>query len=216
MLAQLVRHPWKNNLQGGTKMKTATVLGLFVLILLMPVLSFASSCGGEEGCPLNPAPDYFYIQFNISGEEYTIGEPVITLNFAYLPYTIDDPLAVLDDANHIIIVGSNCGGMNTMDANINLTIDLFPSTAGVYVGTYTDEGTATGTCGVHGPFSDGQEDHFYGSTDSTVTITSYGDLMGDVEGTFSCTLEYVDTPTPSFGSPLVLSGSFRVKSAQPE
>jgi hypothetical protein len=193
-------------------MKTATVLGLFVLILLMPVLSFASSCGGEEGCPLNPAPDYFYIQFNISGEEYTIGEPVITLNFGFLPYVVDDPSAVLADANHIIIVGSNCITGDVRDAMINLTIDLFPSTEGVYVGTYTQEGTATGSCEVHGSFSNEQEGNFYGSTDSTVTITSYGDLVGDVEGTFSCTLEYIETPTPSFGSPLVLSGSIRVKS----
>jgi hypothetical protein len=193
-------------------MKTVTVLGLFLLILLMPVLSFASSCGGEEGCPLNPAPDYFYIQFNISGEEYTIGEPVITLNFGFLPYVVDDPSAVLADANHIIIVGSNCILADVWDGRITLTINLFPSTEGVYVGTYTQEGTATGSCEVFGPFSAGQDNNFYGSTDSTVTITSYGDLMGDVEGTFSCTLEATESPTPSFGSPLVLSGSFRVKS----
>ena len=38
-------------------MKIATVLGLFVLILLMPVLSFASSCGGDGTTAVDPTAD---------------------------------------------------------------------------------------------------------------------------------------------------------------
>lgn len=196
-------------------MKKVIVLCTVVLVLFMPTFLFASSCGGEE-CPLNPDPDYYYIQFNISGPEYTIGEPVITLNLGFPPYSTVDPLAVLVNANHIRILGSNCEDENPEVAAIRLEIHLYPETAEVYEGTYTDEGTAIGTCVISGEMKEGSsEGNFYGSTDATVTITSYGDVMGDVEGSFSCTLEYAVTPTPSFGSPLTLSGNFRVKSETP-
>jgi hypothetical protein len=144
----------------------------------------------------------------MNGPGYTLDENEITFNYGP-NYSNEEPIAFLSD-NAILMYGCSCWEAN-LDVEIVLFLScgLYPNTPGEHIGTYGDEVTDIGTCSIGFHITEEQK-YFYTSNDIIVTITSFGDVGEDVEGNFSCTLEYVNAAATSFGSPLTVIGEFRV------
>jgi hypothetical protein len=151
----------------------------------------------------------------MNGPGYTLDINEITFNFGP-PSNVSDPVLIIVDPNSLKISGgSNNEGGGQCAATISIEGYLSPNSSDEYIGTYGDDVSDIGTCFISFQIGEGESGpFFYNSTNETVTITSFGAVGSDVEGTFSCTLEFDSTIAPSFGSPLSVSGDFRLKSIQ--
>jgi hypothetical protein len=195
-------------------MKKVVVLCYVVLVMLVPAFLFIIGCAAEDECPLNPEPAYYYIRFTMDGPEYTLDEQVYTVNYSH-PYYNSKPSAILSpDESNIFIVGQICGnGSERADIALQLHGYLSPSTPGVYIGTYDDTGSDAGFFislfyEITEPYPN---NYFYLKTGGTITINTFGDVGGDVEGNFDITIEStVPVPAPSFGLYLTVVGEFRL------
>jgi hypothetical protein len=193
-------------------MKKVIVLYFFLLVILAPTFLFIIGCAGEDECPLNPESAYYYIRFTMDGPEYTLDGQVYTVNYSH-PYYNGKPSAILSpDEDAIFIVGQICGnGSERADIALQLHGYLSPSNPGVYIGTYDDTGSDAGIFfslfyEITEPYPN---DCVYLKTGGTITINTFGDVDGDVEGNFDITIESA-VPAPSFGSPLTVAGGFRL------
>ena len=193
-------------------MKKVIVMCFIVVVIIIPAFLFINSCASGVSCPLNPEPDNYYIKFTMNGPGYTLDINEITMNYGPA-FSVPDPLAVLVSDSEIQIKGGTCGeGGEQVDITMSLNGFLSPNTPGEYIGTYGDEVTDIGTCNIAFEIGEGESGpYFYDGTDETITITSFEGLESDVEGTFSCTLEYNNAIAPSLGSPLSVTGEFRLK-----
>ena len=194
-------------------MKKFKVMFFVILFSITSLLMLIGSCTGDSvSCVLTQTADHYYIKFTMNGPGYTLDTNEITMNYGP-PFSVSDPLAVLESDSELQIRGSSVGeGGEQCAVTLTITGTLSPDTPGEYIGTFGDEVTDIGTCNISFEISEYESGpFFYDGTDETVTITSFEGLESDVEGTFSCTLEFNNAIAPSLGSPLSVTGEFRLK-----
>jgi hypothetical protein len=201
-------HPWKNKSQGGSEMKKVIVLCFVVLVMFVPAYLFGG-CAGDDMCTKPTEPDYYHIGFTLDG--FAIDQQDIIFNFGF--DIGDDPtLALNTDHTSLLMVGWYCKGGTVADfAMFKVEISLVIFTPGVYEGVY--DGPSPPAIGnVYGRLiiTEDDIDYDYSVTDGTLTITAFGNVGGDVVGTFNFTYESTN-PAPSFSTPLTATGGgFRV------
>ena len=191
--------------QGGIKMKKIIVLCFVLLVIFVPISLFISSC--------DSAGEDYYIRFTLDGQEYI-------LTFGYTDESTDAPVVALqqisDTQDLIVIYGSNWKeGGDTSGILINFLGTLRPYVQGEHLGDYTLE-EINGLNSVfvgYGYLSleifDIPDMYLYRATAGTVTITSFGDVGGAVEGTFDVTLTYM-VPLDLGDPTLPVTGDFRL------
>jgi len=185
-------------------MKKLLVLCFALVVMLIPALLFASSC--------DSAGDEYYIRFTMDGQEYI-------LTFGYSDGSIDAPvvaLSISDTQDRIYLFGSNWEeGGDTSDILVDFLGSLFPYIQGEYLGDYTLAGVngLNSTYVGYGYLSieilDIPDFYIYRATGGTLTITSFGDVGGAVEGTFDVTFTYM-VPTALGDPTLAITGDFRL------
>jgi hypothetical protein len=186
-------------------MKKLIVLCFVLLVILIPAFLFASSCesggGGED----------FYIRFTMDEQEYI-------LTFGYSDGSTVAPVVVLqhisDTQDGIFLYGSNWEeGGETSGILVDFLGSLFPYIKGEYLGDYTLvvinglNSILVGDGYLSIEILDIPDFYIYSATGGTVTITSFGDVGGAVEGTFDVTF----TLPAALGDPtLAITGDFRL------
>lgn len=188
-------------------MKKLIVLCFALLVILIPAFLFASSCeSGGEG-------EDFYIRFTMDGQEYI-------LTFGYSDGSTDAPVATLqivDTQDRIYLFGSNWEeDGDTSGILVDFWGSLVPYIQGEYLGDYT-LAVINGLNSIfvgYGNLSieifDIPDFYQYRATGGTVTITSFGDVGGAVEGTFDVTFG-IDLGPVALGDPtLTITGDFRL------
>jgi hypothetical protein len=200
-------------------MKKVDVLCAVVLVSLVPVFLFWGCAGdgdekgdGDEDVCTKPAgTDYYYIRFILDGSE--IDAQNIILNFGG---DVNDPTLVWwPNLGWIEFEGFYCeGGKDASFPIFQLWIQMVPSTPGEFEGVYDgpDPPAIGGVSSCLNIWEDDLVYEYWVMTDGTLTITTFGDVGGDVEGSFDFTLETLeeDGAAPSFGTPLTAVGNFRV------
>jgi len=184
-------------------MKKLIFLFIVLLVIFIPAFLFASSCnsGGAE----------YYIKFTTDGQEYllTYGYP--------LDISKDAPMLIVwvGSVDDIQIYGTNWQeGIETPEILIDFEGWLHADINGEYLGEYTlEDNGIVGNYAGYGEFHinilDAPYEYAYYSAGGTVTITSFGDVDGAVEGTFEITFDlYV--PTALGDSTLDITGDFRL------
>jgi hypothetical protein len=179
-------------------MKKVFVLCFVVLVILLPAFLFINNCGPPQ-CTIPTGPDYYHIGFTLDG--FAIDEQDIILNFGC---DSEDPWIVLRSEitfDSMEIDGWYCrGGDIASFPTFKVHIGLYSYTPGVYEG-YVGSGLT---------ITEDDIEYEYTTSDATLTITSFGDVGGDVVGTFDFTYESTN-PAPSFSTPLTATGGgFRV------
>lgn len=200
-------------------MKKMVVLCAVVLVSLVPVFLFWDCAGDGDGdgdgdedvCTKPVGTGYYYIRFTLDGSE--IDAQDIILNFGG------------DDANPTLVwwpnlgwiefTGFYCeGGTNASFPIFQLWIQPVPSTPGEFEGLYDgpDPPSIGGVSSCLSIWEDGLVYEYWVTADGTLTITTFRDVGGDVEGSFNFTLETVEEEdaAPSFGTPVTAVGNFRV------
>ena len=194
-------------------MKKLIVLCFVLLVILIPAFLFASSCeSGGEG-------EDFYIRFTMDEQEYL-------LTFGYSDDSTDAPVVALGHINDtqdvIDLFGTNWEeGGDTSGILVDFYGSLLPYVQGEYLGDYT----LTGNNGVgvnvlnsiyvgYGHLYiniwDDPDSYQYSTTGGTVTITSFGDVGGAVEGTFDVTFGIYLGPVALGDPTLTITGDFRL------
>jgi len=190
-------------------MKKIVVMCFVVLVIFLPTLLFINNCV-TESCTIPTEPDYYHIGFTLDG--FAIDEQDIIFNFGDDHSPENPALALNTDHTGLLMIGWYCRGgdpvsFTTFQVQISLTID----SPGVYVGVYG--GPDPPVIGaVYGSLTIVEDDieYTYSVTDGTLTITAFGDVGGEVVGTFDFTYES-ENPAPSFSTPLTATGGgFRV------
>ena len=190
-------------------MKKLIVLCFALLVIFVPAFLFASSCeSGGEG-------EDFYIRFTMDEQEYI-------LTFGYSDGNTAAPVVALlhisDTQDDILIYGSNWEeGGETSDIRVDFWGPLFPYIKGEYQGDYT-LAVVNGFNSIYVGYGyltidiwDDLDWYRYNSTGGTVTITSFGDVGGAVEGTFDVTfMGGIVEPAALGDSPLDVTGDFRL------
>jgi hypothetical protein len=186
-------------------MKKLIVLCFVLLVMVIPAFLFASSC--------DSAGDEYYIKFTMNGQEY-----ILTLG--YTDESTDAPVVALQqisDTQYVILIyGSNWEeGGDTSGILVDFLSSFLPYVQGEYLGDYTLE-EINGLNSIYigyGNLSleifDTPDLYIYRATAGTLTITSFGDVGGAVEGTFDVTITYM--PPLALGDPtMAITGDFRL------
>ena len=188
-------------------MKKIIVLCFTLLVIFTPAFLFASSCesGGESA-------DY-YISFTMDGQKYI-------LTFGYSDGSTNAPVVALQHINDtqdiILIYGSNWEeGEDTSGILVDFLGSLLPYVKGENIGDYTLEGI-NGLNSIYVGYGylslelfDMPDLYIYRASGGTLTITSFGDVGGTVEGTFDIIFTYM--PPLALGDPtLAITGDFRL------
>lgn len=189
-----------------------------IILIIIVLLGLFTGCSifGDPDPPGGPCieptePNYHYIRFTLDG--LAMDAEDVILNFG----GYDDPTLVWwPNLGWTEMDGFNCGGGQTAAfPQFRLWARLSPYTPGVFEGVYGGPGPSIGGVSISLTITEGGIEYQYGATSSTLTITTFGDVGGDVVGTFDATLESTD-PAPSLGSPSFGSsltatiGEFRV------
>ena len=168
-------------------------------------------CPSEDECPAPTGSEYYYVSFVLDG-------PAIEPENVFLIYGGADKgfsgpeITVYKDYNVMLIGAFNCpyagGGISKFSFGCELAFD----TRGNYIGTYSDQGITVGNFyfGNILQIKEGGELYNYNLVDGSLTITSFGDVGGDAEGTFNLTLEAILKSAPSYGIDLTAIGDFRL------
>ena len=188
-------------------MKKIIAFCFVVLVIFVPVYLSASSCdsSGED----------YYIKFTMDGQEYI-------LTFGNSEESTDAPVVALQEINDtqdlIVIYGSNWEeGGDTSGILVYFLGSLLPYIKGENLGDYTLE-EINGLNSIYAGYGyvsleiyDIPDMYQYRATGGTLTITSFGDVGGAVEGTFNVTLTYMDMEPLDLGDPtLTITGDFRL------
>ncbi len=170
-------------------------VGSFCLqvVAVSAVLLFAG-CEATTYYPLNPNPEYYYVNF-------ALGAQGITCNYGVPPE--GPPWLALSPAGTRIHIESMTGGLGLGVTWCGWLIGLTP---GIYVGAY--DGTVGLTFMYMIIHENGVMYHYSGT--GAVTIDAFGAVGGDIEGSFSLTFAAQDAPSPTFGTPLTAIGGFRL------
>jgi len=188
-------------------MKKVVVLCCVVLVILLPTSLFINNCV-TESCTIPTGPDYYHIGFTLDG--FAIDEQDIILNFGD-DNEPENPLLALDINQKLKMVGWYCrGGDPASFTKFKVNIGLQFYTPGEYEGVYGGSGPSIGSVGSLLTIMEEDIEYEYQASDATLTITAFGDVGGDVVGTFDFTYESTN-PAPSFSTPLTATeGGFRV------
>ena len=204
-------------------MKKVIVLCFVVMVFLVPTSLFGSCSGKDDengvngpddpdgpygpNCTKPTSPDYYTIRFTLDGS--AIDQQDIILNFSG---DSDDPiLALWTDLDWMEMSGWYCkGGTVAEFPTFEMWARPMFYTPGVYEGVYgRGEPGPIGYIESTIKIIEDDIEYDYWLTDGTLTITMFGNVGGDVEGTFDFTYELAE-PAPSFGTPLTALGEFRV------
>ena len=98
-------------------------------------------------------------------------------------------------------------------SKIRFGFELYFDTRGDYIGTYSDQGITIGQLGglTALEIKEGGQLYYYELVDGSVTITAFGDVGGDVIGTFDLTFIAGTYVAPSYSWELTVTGQFSVK-----
>ena len=189
-------------------MKKSIVLCFVLLVILVPAFLFTCGGNGKVMCTKPTGPDYYYIRFDLDGED-------IILNYGSPDFDKYNPWVAISPSEDLICFGGRyCYYSIEPDLLFFLGGWLHPSTPGEYIGEYGD-GSATPIGGYNIQLiirESGVRYDYISDVSGTLTITTIGDVGGDVEGAFDITFESYETstPAPSYGSPLTAVGTFRL------
>ena len=192
-------------------MKKVVMVCFVVLVILVPVFLFIVGCFSEDMCTKPTEPDYHYIRFTLDGPEMD-AEEIIILNFGRPDVDAENPMVTLSpDEDSMNYSGTYCFHTSTPpDVMFEMYGWLYPNTPGEYIGTYGGLDTPVGYFSTWPWITENGEVYMYHTVDGTIEITSFGDVGGDVVGTFDLTYESDNIPAPSYGSPLPITGDFRL------
>jgi hypothetical protein len=190
-------------------MKNLLVLCFVLTMLLVPAVIFAASCDSDGD------PEYF-IKFTFEGQEYTgtFGHPDDAESVPVATVTEGFVIEQIPDVEIIEFFGGSTESGDPMEQSFAVEVygNIVIETPGVYVGEY-DETDGFAVIWIW----DGSSEYVYYPDEVTLTITSFGEIGGVIEGTFSGTFDDI------MGGPVGLepaalgddnqsvSGSFRVK-----
>lgn len=191
-------------------MKKVIVLCSVVLLFLVSAFLFVG-CTAEDECTKPAGPDYYYIRFTLDGSEMD-AEEIIILNYGRSDVEGNNPWVTLSPSgNSMWFNGMYCiPGSTPADVLVEMQGWLYPNTPGEYIGTYGGPDTPVGYYTIFPEITESGELYYYHAVDGTIKIISFGDVGGDVVGTFDLTYENDNIPAPSYGSPLTAIGEFRL------
>ncbi len=149
------------------------------------------------GCdPMNPKPDYYHVSLTLNGQE-------ITLNYGLRDIHLDDPTAFLSlDGNYIAIQAQNQQAEAGTLVSIGSSLSVTP-------GNYTARYEAGQTASAGMMICEGPTGYPYNAVSGFVTIDTFGDVGGEVDGSFYLIFESTSA-APLYGTPLAASGDFRL------
>lgn len=185
-------------------MKKVFVFCVVILVIIAPSILFLG-CDGLE-CVVPTGREYYYVSFVLDGP--AIDPENVILNFGSVKGGPE--ITVYQDDDSMVISAFWCpyswGGHSIFLLDCHLLFD----TRGDYIGTYGDQGTTIGQFYSRYTIKEDGQLYEYHMVDGSLTITSFGDVGGDVIGTFNLTLEGDVPSAPSYGLSLTAIGEFRV------
>ena len=191
-------------------MKTRMLVAILILVIAVLLLGDCTT----PNCTWGSAEDH-YIKCIMDGQEYMLNHA--HGGFAgHEGYSDDPPMVLSPDGSTLAFRGDGPYDGKKCDLEIIIYGKLYPDTPEVYIGTYykfeySGPETPDGFHAIALMINEGGTYYNYLSTDGTITITTFGDVLGDVVGAFNFTFESDNSaPAPSFDSSITATGEFRL------